>query len=230
MKVLLFGGTGMVGQGVLRECLLDPDVALVQTVGRSATGAQHAKLREVVHKDMSRYDEIEAQLAGFDACFFCLGISSVGMEEAEYTRITYDMTMAAAETLSRLNPGMTFIYVSGASTDSSERGRLMWARVKGRTENALQRLPFKAAYAFRPGIIQPLHGVRSKTPVYQAFYVAAKPILSLAHWLLPSVVLTTEEIGRAMLVAAKRGAPTAILESRDISALAAGFSTRSSLA
>jgi len=220
VKVLVFGATGMVGQGVLRECVLDPDVAAVQTVGRSATGAQHAKVREVVHDEMTRYVAIEPQLAGFDACFFCLGISSVGMDETEYTRITYAITMAAADTLSRLNPAMTFIYVSGAGTDSSERGRVMWARVKGKTENALQRLPFKAAYAFRPGIIQPLHGVRSKTPAYHAFYVATKPILSLAHWLLPGLVLTTEEIGRAMLVAAKRGAPKPVLESRDISALA----------
>src|SRR5262245_40018320 len=130
MKILVFGATGMVGQGVLRECLLDRDVTLVQTVGRSATGKQHPKLREIVNMDMSRYDAIESQLAGFDACFFCLGISSVGMEETEYTRITYGITMAAAETLSRSNRDMTFIYVSGAGTDSSERGRLMWARVK----------------------------------------------------------------------------------------------------
>lgn len=218
--MLLFGATGMVGQGVLRECLLDPDVTLVQTVGRSATGARHAKLREVVNADMSRCDAIESQLTDFDASFFCLGISSAGMKESEYTRITYRITMAAAEPLARLNPGMTFIYVSGAGTDSSERGRVMWARVKGKTENALQRLPFKAVYAFRPGIIQPLHGVRSKTPTYHAFYVATKPILSLLHRLFPGVVVTTEEIGRAMLVAAKRGAPKPILESRDISALA----------
>ena len=169
MKVLLFGATGMVGQGVLRECLLDPDVDLVQTVGRTSTGTQHAKLREVVLGDMSSYAAIESQLSGFDACFFCLGISSVGMDEADYARITFDITMAAAETLSRLSAGLTFIYVSGAGTDSTERGRVTWARIKGRTENALLRLPFKAAYMFRPGIIQPLHGIRSKTAAYRTF-------------------------------------------------------------
>lgn len=220
MKVLLFGATGMVGQGVLRECLLDPDVDLVQTVGRTPTGTQHAKLREVVLADMSSYAAIESQLSGFDACFFCLGVSSVGMDEADYTRITYDITLAAAETLSRLNAGLTFIYVSGAGTDSTERGRVTWARIKGRTENALLRLPFKAAYMFRPGIIQPLNGIRSKTAVYRTFYVVTGPLLSILHALAPGLVVTTEEIGRAMLVAARRGAPKKILESRDISALA----------
>lgn len=141
----------MVGQGVLRECLLADDVELVETVGRSASGGLNPKLREVVHEDLWHYDAIAQQLAGFDACFFCLGVSSSGMKEADYERITYGMTLAAAEILSRLNPRMTFIYVSGAGTDSSERGRIMWARVKGKTENALLRLPF-AAYLFRPGL------------------------------------------------------------------------------
>lgn len=141
----------MVGQGVLRECLLADDVELVETVGRSASGGLNPKLREVVHEDLWHYDAIAQQLAGFDACFFCLGVSSSGMKEADYERITYGMTLAAAEILSRLNPRMTFIYVSGAGTDRSERGRIMWARVKGKTENALLRLPF-AAYLFRPGL------------------------------------------------------------------------------
>ena len=163
MNILLFGATGMVGQGVLRECLLDPDVQRVQTVGRTASGAQSPKVRDVVHADLSSYASIEGELSGFDACFFCLGVSSAGMNETDYERVTYGITMAAAGTLARLNPGMTFIYVSGTGTDSSERGRTMWARVKGKTENALLRLPFKAAYMFRPGVIQPLHGVQSKT-------------------------------------------------------------------
>jgi uncharacterized protein YbjT (DUF2867 family) len=158
MNLLLFGATGMVGQGVLRECLLDPNVQLVEPVGRSATGAQHPKLREIVNQDLLHYESIEAQLTGFDACFFCLGVSSTGMTETDYERVTFGITMAAAEVLCRLNPQMTFIYVSGAGTDSSEQGRTMWARVKGRTENALLRLPFTAAYMFRPGIIQPLDG------------------------------------------------------------------------
>src|SRR6202045_523707 len=154
MNVMLFGATGMVGQGVMRECLLDPEVHLLQTVGRTATGAQDAKLREVVHHDLWRYESLEAKLSGFDACFFCLGGTSSGMTEENYERVTYGITIAAAEMLSRLNPQMTFIYVSGTGTDSSERGRIMWARVKGKTENVLPRLPFKAAYMFRPGIIE----------------------------------------------------------------------------
>jgi uncharacterized protein YbjT (DUF2867 family) len=174
MNVLLFGATGMVGQGVLRECLLDPDVQLVKTVGRSASGVQHAKLREVVHNDLWHYQSLESQLAGFDACFFCLGVTSSGTTEENYERVTYGITMAAAEILS-LNPQMTFVYVSGTGTDSSERGRIMWARVKGKTENALLRLPFKAAYMFRPGIIAPLYGAKSRTPLYRAFYTLGKP-------------------------------------------------------
>jgi len=141
MNVLLFGATGMVGQGVLRECLLDPGVQLVKTVGRTATGVQHAKLREVISQDLRNYSSIEMELSGFDACFFCLGVSSAGMKEADYERVTYGITMAAAETLSRLNPQMTFVYVSGAGTDSTEQGRTMWARVKGKTENEVLRLP-----------------------------------------------------------------------------------------
>jgi uncharacterized protein YbjT (DUF2867 family) len=216
MKVLIFGATGMVGQGVLRECLLDPDIEAVQTVGRSATGVQHAKLREIVHPDLFHYSKIEAELQGFDACFSCLGVSSTGMPEQEYERLTYILTLAAAETLSRLNPLMTFIYVSGAGTDSSEKGRVMWARVKGRTENALLRLPFKAAYMFRPGVIQPVHGARSKTAAYRVGYALAKPLLPLLRRLFPRYILTTEEIGRAMIHVAKRGAPEKVLESWDI--------------
>ena len=199
MKVLIFGATGMVGQGVLWECLLNPDIAAVQTVGRSATGVKHPKLRDLVRPDLLHYAEIEADLRGFEACFFCLGVSSAGMSEPHYERLTYDITMAAAETLSRLNPGMTFVYVSGAGTDSSEKGRTMWARVKGRTENALLRLPFKAAYMFRPAGIQAVHGERSKTAVYRVGYMLTKPVLPLLRRLFPGYVLTTEEIGRAMI-------------------------------
>jgi uncharacterized protein YbjT (DUF2867 family) len=216
MNVLLFGATGMVGQGVLRECLQDPNVLLVQTVGRTATGVQHPKLREVVHQDLWHYEAIEANLSGFDACFFCLGVSSSGMTEEDYERVTYGITRAAAETLCRLNPQMTFIYVSGAGTDSSERGRTMWARIKGRTENALLRLPFAAAYMFRPGIIQPLHGARSKTTGYRVFYLLSKPLLPLLRLAFPNQVLTTQQIGRAMLTVATHGFPKRILGSKDI--------------
>lgn len=219
MKVLLFGATGMVGQGVLRECLLAQDVDVVQTVGRNHVGQSHPKLREVVRRDLYNYQGGESQLKNFDACFFCLGVTSVGMNEADYTRVTYDLTLAAAMVLAELNPGMTFIYVSGANTDSTEKGSSMWARVKGKTENALQRLPFKSVFLFRPGIIQPLHGIRSKTAVYQTFYTIATPLLWALRKLFPASVLTTETIGIAMLNAVRFGAPRAVLEARDIRAL-----------
>lgn len=221
MNVLIFGATGMVGQGVLRECLLDPDVQLVQTVGRSVTGTQHPKLREVIHRNMSDFTSLADSLSGFDACFFCLGVSSAGMKADEYERLTYGITMAAAETLSRLNPQMTFLYVSGAGTDSSEHGRIMWARVKGRTENALLRLPFRAAYMFRPGFIEPVHGARSKTDAYRLLYAVTKPLMPLLRSLFRSFILTTEELGLAMLAVAKHGAPKLVLEVRDIRAVLA---------
>jgi len=223
MKVIIFGATGMVGQGVLRQCLLDPEVELVVTLGRSPAGEgnpglQGPKLREIVHPGLADLSTIESELSGFDACFFTLGISSGGMKEAEYNRVTYGLTLAAAEPLSRLNPRMTFIYVSGAGTDSSEQGRVMWARVKGRTENALLRLTF-SAYMFRPGLIQPLDGIKSKTPAYRIAYAAMKPLLPLLHWALPNQVLTTREIGQAMLAVAKRGYSKRILETKDIRAV-----------
>jgi uncharacterized protein YbjT (DUF2867 family) len=221
MNVLLFGATGMVGQGVLRECLLARDVALVQTVGRKATGQQNAKLREVVHDNLFDVDAIASELKGFDACFFCLGVSSAGMTESTYSHLTYDLTLAIAETLAALNPGMTFTYVSGAGTDSTEQGRTMWARVKGRTENALQRLPFKAVYLFRPGVIQPLHGIRSKTASYQMLYSLTKPLLTPLRRLFPNHILTTEMVGQAMLAAVRHGYARAVLETADIRALAA---------
>jgi uncharacterized protein YbjT (DUF2867 family) len=219
MNILLFGGSGMVGQGALRECLLDPEVSTVLSIVRSSAGQQNPKLREIVHKDFLDFSSIEAELSGFDACFFCLGVSSAGMSEENYRRVTYDITLAAAQTLVKLNPSMTFIYVSGAGTDSSESGRMMWARVKGQTENALLRLPFKAAYMFRPGVIVPLHGIKSRTMLYRVPYAVLGPILPLLKRLFPRYVTTTEKLGRAMLVAAKRGAPKAVLESSDINKL-----------
>ena len=216
MRALIFGATGMVGGGVLRECLHADDAELVQTVGRTPTMQTHPRLREIVHTDFWDYTGIEPELTGFDACFFCLGVSSPGMTEADYTHLTYDLTLAAASTLVRLNPTMTFVYVSGAGTDSSESGRQMWPRVKGRTENALRRLPFKAVYLFRPGIIQPLHGIRSKTASYRVFYTLTAPLLPLLRALLPNLILTTEQVGKAMLAVARTGWPTPVLEARDI--------------
>jgi uncharacterized protein YbjT (DUF2867 family) len=206
----------MVGQGVLRECLLDDEVESVLSVGRSAIGRQHAKLQELIHENFLDYSDVESRLAGFDACFFCLGISSAGMSEERYTRVTYDMAMAAARALARLNPGMTFIYVSGMGTDSSEHGGSMWARVKGKTENDLLKLPFKAAYMFRPAMIVPLHGIESKTMVYRIFYAALGPLLPLLKGRFPKYVTTTEQVGRAMIQVAKNGAQKPVLENSDI--------------
>lgn len=220
MNVLLFGATGMVGLGVLHECLSAADVQRVVTVGRTATGQRHAKLDEIVRRDLLDYADLDAELQGFDACFFCLGITSAGLSEAEYSRVTYDVTLAAANSLARLNPQMTFVYVSGAGTDSSEQGRSMWARVKGKTENALLRLPFKAVYLFRPGVIQPLNQLQSKTASYRILYTLARPLLPLLRRLMPNVVLTTTVVGQAMLTAARHGANNAVLEARDINALA----------
>jgi uncharacterized protein YbjT (DUF2867 family) len=216
VKVILFGATGMVGQGVLRECLLDPGVESVLAIGRAATGQCHEKLQEIIQGDLSNLAPIQARLSGYDACFFCLGVSAARMSEQEYRRLTYDLTISAAETLVRLNPAMTFVYVSGAGTDSTERGRMMWARVKGQTENALLRMPFKAAYMFRPAYIQPLHGIRTKTAWYRAFYAVMVPLYPLWKLLLPKYVTTTECIGRAMIEVARRGAPKPVLSSQDI--------------
>jgi uncharacterized protein YbjT (DUF2867 family) len=219
MDVVIFGASGMVGQGVLRECLLDPGVRRVVTVGRTPAGQQHAKLQEIIHADLLDLSPIESSLTGLDACFYCLGVTSAGMTEEAYTRVTYDMTVAVATTLSRLNPRMTFVFVSGAGTDSTEKGRVMWARVKGKAENALLRFPFKAAYMFRPGVIQPLHGIRSKTRSYRLFYLIARPVLPLLKRLFPRAITTTEQIGRGMLAVVRHGAPSVILEQADINRL-----------
>jgi uncharacterized protein YbjT (DUF2867 family) len=219
MKVILFGATGMVGQGVLRECLLDAGVESVLAIVRGPTGQRHAKLREILHGNFFDFSSIESQLTGYDACFFCLGVSSIGMSEEHYRRLTYDITLAAATTLAKLNPAMVFTYVSGRSTDSTEHGKLMWARVKGKTENDLLKLPFKAAYMFRPAGIQPLHGIRSKTGWVQAIYVAASPVLSLLNRVAPQYMTTTQQVGRAMIKVARDGYRKPVLESEDINRL-----------
>ncbi|MBC7686195.1 MAG: epimerase [Bdellovibrionales bacterium] len=219
MKVLIFGATGMVGQGVLRECLQAPDVELVRTVGRTPTGQQHPKLHELVHPEMWHYDAIEEQLSGFDACFFCIGVTSAGMGEKSYTHLTYDMTLAVAGKLAPLNPSMVFVYVSGAGADSSGTSSVMWERVRGTTENALLKLPFRGVYIFRPGMIQPLDGIKSKTSAYRLFYSLTKPLLPLLRAALPRHVLSTRQVGQAMLEAVRMGAPRRVLESADIAAL-----------
>ncbi|CAI2415379.1 Rossmann-fold NAD(P)-binding domain-containing protein [Serratia proteamaculans] len=219
MRVIIFGASGMVGQGALRECLRDPQVSEVLSIGRSALAQSHAKLNQLTLPDLSDLSVVEAQLAGYDACFFCLGVSSAGMNEARYRTLTYDLTLAAGRPLARLNPAMTFIYVSGVGTDSSERGRSMWARVKGATENALLALPFHAVM-FRPGAIVPLHGIRSRTRVYDLLYRLLKPLWFGALRLFPNQVTTTERVGLAMLAVARHETTLRIVEPGEINRLA----------
>lgn len=211
----------MVGQGVLREALLDPAVTQVITVGRTATGKQHAKLREISHANLYDLTSISDQLTALNACLFCLGVSAAGMKEVDYRHVTYDLTIAVAKTLLITSPELTFVYVSGTGTDSSETGGTMWARVKGATENALLAMPFKAAYMFRPGVIQPLHGIVSKTPLYRALYVVTTPLFPLINLVAGKYVTTTEAIGKAMLRVVANGASKKWLENRDINELAA---------
>jgi uncharacterized protein YbjT (DUF2867 family) len=223
VKVILFGATGMVGQGVLRECLLDDRVEQVLAVGRTPVGTAHAKLTEIVRADVSDLSGVREQLAGYQACFFCLGVSSAGMAAAEYHRLTYDLTLAAAAAVAEVSPDLTFIYVSGQGADSTEKGRIRWARVKGATENALRALPMRN-YAFRPGVIQPVHGVTSKTRLYAVIYRVAGPLFPVLRRLAPGSLTTTETLGRAMIAVAERGYPEPVLENRDINS--AGRSSR----
>ncbi|GAA4706624.1 NAD-dependent epimerase/dehydratase family protein [Phytohabitans rumicis] len=215
MRVVLFGATGMIGQGVLRECLLAPDVESVLSIGRAPTGQRHEKLREIVHKDLLDLSSIQDDLGDQDACFFCLGVSSTGMSEADYRRITYDVTMAAGHALAPANPDLTFIYVSGAGTG----GRAMWAQVKGQTEDALLAL-YPNAYMFRPGFIRAMHGATSRTRLYRVMYRIVSPVVPLIMRLFPKQMTTTERIGLAMLNVARQGAPKRILDPTDINALA----------
>lgn len=230
MKVIVFGGTGMIGLGVVRECLLDPEVTQVVIVARTAEAMEDvralrdvppgafAKIEERILPDVTR---IGADvLAGCNACFFCLGVSSAGMSEQDYRRVTYDLTIDIAKILVKASPQTTFIYVSGHGTDSTETGSTMWARVKGQTENALLKMPFRAVCMFRPGFIRPLHGIRSKTPVYRAAYVLLTPFYPLVGKLAPHIATTTEAVGRAMLRVAKDGPPAPTVESREINRLA----------
>jgi uncharacterized protein YbjT (DUF2867 family) len=211
VKIILFGATGMVGQGVLRECLLDKDVSEVYAVGRSVTGQHHQKLNEVTHKDFTDFSSLKLDA---DAIFWCLGVTSAGMSEPDYTRITHDYTIAAAKALVR--PTMTFIFVSGRGAD----GKAMWARVKHRTEEALFAMPFRRVFVFRPSIIEPLHGIKSRTRLYNILYPILYPFVLIAKTVKPELITTTERVGRAMLNVAKNGFPKNILENPDINAAA----------
>lgn len=215
MKVILFGATGMVGAGVLHECLRDGRVNEVVAVLRTPSGKSHPKLREVVRTSFLDYSDARDDFRGADACFFCLGVTAVGKTEEEYHRLTFDITLAAARMMAEVNPGSTFCYVSGQGTDRSEKGRVMWARVKGKTENAILRLPLKA-YMLRPGYIQPLGGIKSKTRVYRLFYELMAPVYPVLKRLTPNLVTTNERVGRAMISLAANGYGKPILEVRDI--------------
>ena len=219
MRVILFGATGMVGAGVLHECLRDDRVSEVLAVLRTSSGKSHPRLRELIRTDFLDYRDAHESLRGFDACFFCLGVTAVGKTEEEYYRLTFDITLAAARMMAELNPGSTFCYVSGQGTDSSEKGRVMWARVKGKTENAILQLPLKA-YMLRPGYIQPLGGIKSKTRVYRVFYSLMAPVFPVLKRLTPNLVTTNETVGRSMIQLAARGYEKRILEVRDINRIA----------
>ena len=221
MRVVLFGATGMVGAGVLMECLIDARVKSVLSISRTPTGLKHPKLRELVRSDFTQFADIKAELSGLNACFFCLGISSAGMTEAAYHHITYDLTIAAAEALASVSPGIVFVFVTGLGTDSTERGRVMWARVKGKAENALLRMNGIDAYMFRPGFIQPMKGIRSKTGLYRAFYAIMGPLYPILRRVFPSHITNTERVGHAMIAVAANGYPKRILDTRDINAAAA---------
>ena len=222
MQVVIFGATGMVGKGVLLECLDDARVERVLLVSRHPVDVSHPKILDIVHHDFFDFASIQPQLADIDACFFCLGVTSIGLSESEYHRLTYDLTLAAATALASVTARRsTFCYVSGEGTDSTERGRTAWARTKGKTENALLRLPFKAAFMFRPVYIQPLKGIRSKTRWYQAIYDVMGPFYPVLRRLLPRYVTTTVSIGRAMIQVAAAGYSKQILFSADINQLSA---------
>ena len=216
VRAIVTGSTGMVGEGVLHECLLSDDVDAVLVINRSPCGVVHPKLKEIILKDFFKFDAIELEVGGYNACFFCLGISSAGVSKDEYYKMTYELTMGVAKVLSKANPGMTFCYVSGAGTDSTEKGMLNWARVKGKTENDLMKLPFKQVYAFRPGFMKPTEGLKRTLPYYKYanwFYPVSKALF-------PGTVSTLAEVGQAMIKTVTMGVEKKILEVKDIVALA----------
>ncbi len=212
IKAIITGATGMVGEGVLHECLNHSEVESVLVISRKPCGVKHEKLNEIIHKDFLDLSAIEEQLKGYNACYFCAGVSSVGKKEDEYKRITYDLTLNLANTLAKLNNDLTFCYVSGVGTDSTEKGRSTWARVKGKTENDLLNLPFKAAYMFRPGYIQPTKGLKNAYKTY-SFFAPFYPIWKL---LFPKYVVTLAELGLSMINSTLYGSDKKILECKDI--------------
>lgn len=220
MRVILFGATGMVGAATLIECLEDPRVTSVIAVVRRPTGVTHTKLRDLLHDDFYDYSKVQSRFANADACFFCLGVSALGKSEKEYYHLTYDLTLAAAKAIVAVQPRMTFVYISGQDTDSTERGRAMWARVKGKTENALLALPFRAAYMLRPGYIQPMKGVRSGTRLYQWIYNVVTPLYPVFEKLVPHRMTTSVRVARAFIEVAATGYPRRILEVPDINEIA----------
>jgi uncharacterized protein YbjT (DUF2867 family) len=216
IRAIITGSTGMVGEGVLHECLQHPEVEAVLIINRKSSGVTHSKLKEIIHSNFFDFSSIESQLKGYNACFFCLGVSSIGLKENAYSNLTYTLTLHVAETLSKLNSGMTFCYVSGAGTDSSEKGRSMWARVKGKTENDLMKLPFKQAFAFRPGFIQPTKGLKNTLKVYR--YI--NWLFPIGRALFPNGFCTLREIGLAMIYVVNKGYETKVIEGKDIITLA----------
>ncbi len=217
INAIITGATGMVGEGVLHECLIHSDVESVLVINRKPCGVKHEKLKEIIHKDLLKLTLIEDQLAGYNACYFCAGVSSVGKKEEEYAHITYDLTLNFANTLVKLNHDMTFCYVSGVGTDSTEKGRSMWARVKGKTENDLLKLPFKDAYMFRPGYIQPTKGLKNTYKAYKIF----APFYPVIKLLFSKYATTLKEIGSAMINVILFGSEKKILECKDIVKLSA---------
>ena len=220
-KVIITGATGMVGMGVLLECLEHNSIEKGLVIGRNRVDLDHPKLSQLVHRDFSGFTGVRDQLSGFDACFYCLGISAAGLSEEQYKHITYDYAMALAKVLYEDNPGMTFNYVSGQGTDSSEKGRMMWARVKGNTENDLLKIGFKQAFMFRPGIIIPLRGIRSGTKAYQFMYDYFMWLVKIIKTLSPGSVVNTTQLGLAMINSMLRGYPSKILGPKDILTLSA---------
>lgn len=215
MKIIIYGASGMVGRGVLLQSLNAADVEKVVIVVRKSLGIQHDKLIEIITSDLNQTEYLEP-IQNFDACFYCLGISAAGLTEAQYQAVNYDLTIQVANTLVQTNPNMTFVYISGAGTDSTEQGKIMWARVKGKTENALKDMHFKSAYSFRPAVIQPLDGIESQTTSYRIFYKIAKPFFPIIKYLMPNAILTTQSLSDAMLNAARVGYDKPILEVKDI--------------